>query len=128
MSQVSHNPEEKTVDVAQLEQIRAADGDPEVLKSYAVGDVVDNEVGEYAATGRVEIEEATNKRLKRLIDRRILAVMVCVYLVQALDKGTLSFTSIMGLLTDTHLHGTEVCDISSAKAQPTLFRSITDPK
>jgi hypothetical protein len=58
--------------------------------------------------GRVDVDEPTSRRLKKLIDRRVLTIMVATYLVQALDKGTLSFTSIMGILDDTHLHGTQV--------------------
>lgn len=82
--------------------------DMEDLKSAQVGDRIDDQVQKYAAQGRVEIDDATSRRLKRLIDRRVLTIMVFTYLVQALDKGTLSFTSIMGLLDDTHLHGTQV--------------------
>lgn len=82
--------------------------DVEDLKSAQVGDRVDDEVQKYAAMGRVEVDEPTSRRLKRLIDRRVLTIMVFTYLVQALDKGTLSFTSIMGILDDAHLHGTEV--------------------
>lgn len=82
--------------------------DMEDLKSAQVGDRVDDQVQKYAGQGRVEIDDATSRRLKRLIDRRVLTIMVFTYLVQALDKGTLSFTSIMGLLEDTHLHGTQV--------------------
>lgn len=82
--------------------------DMEDLKSAQVGDRVDHEVQKYAGMGRVEVDEPTSRRLKRLIDRRVLTIMVFTYLVQALDKGTLSFTSIMGILDDAHLHGNEV--------------------
>ncbi|KAH8666987.1 major facilitator superfamily domain-containing protein [Xylariales sp. PMI_506] len=87
--------------------------DIEDLKAAQVGDRVDNDVQKYAAMGRVDIDEATNKRLKRLIDRRVLTIMVFTYLVQALDKGTLSFTSIMGLLTDTGLVGQQYAWLST---------------
>lgn len=82
--------------------------DMEDMKSAQVGDRVDHEVQKYAGMGRVDVDEPTSRRLKRLIDRRVLTIMVATYLVQALDKGTLSFTSIMGILDDTHLHGTQV--------------------
>jgi hypothetical protein len=82
--------------------------DMEDLKSAQVGDRVDHEVQKYAGMGRVDVDEPTSRRLKKLIDRRVLTIMVATYLVQALDKGTLSFTSIMGILDDTHLHGTQV--------------------
>lgn len=35
----------------------------------------------------VEIDEATNKRLRWMIHRRVLVVMVVTYFAQTLDKG-----------------------------------------
>ncbi|KAI2632872.1 major facilitator superfamily domain-containing protein [Xylaria nigripes] len=64
---------------------------------------VDREVAKYASEGRVDISPDENLRLRRLIDRRILVVMICTYFLQAIDKGTLSFSSIMGLPDDTGL-------------------------
>lgn len=55
------------------------------------------------STTRVVVSEEDNKRLKKLIDRRILVIMICTYFLQALDKGTMSFASIMGIKTDAHL-------------------------
>ncbi|KAK1977240.1 major facilitator superfamily transporter [Colletotrichum cereale] len=66
---------------------------------------VDNEVAKYAGETIVEIDESTNKRLKRTIDKRILSVMVVTYFMQSLDKGTMSFASIMGIIDDTGLKG-----------------------
>ncbi|KAE8391497.1 MFS general substrate transporter [Aspergillus alliaceus] len=65
---------------------------------------VDKELQEYAGRGRVEIDEATNRRLRRMIDRRVLVIMILTYFLQALDKGTMSFASIMGIREDTGLH------------------------
>lgn len=64
---------------------------------------VDKEVQMYASRRHVGIDDATNKRLKRMIDRRILVIMICTYFLQALDKGTMSFSSIMGIKKDAHL-------------------------
>ncbi|KAL4765324.1 putative 2-ketogluconate transporter [Aspergillus foveolatus] len=58
---------------------------------------VDKEIAAYAGEEVVEIDEETNKRLRRMIDKRVLVVMICTYFLQALDKGTLSFSSIMGI-------------------------------
>jgi hypothetical protein len=52
---------------------------------------------------RVEVSEEDNKRLKKMIDRRILVIMILTYFLQALDKGTMSFSSIMGIKTDANL-------------------------
>lgn len=57
----------------------------------------------YASRGRVEVDEATDKRLKMMIDKRVLVIMILTYFLQALDKGTMSFSSIMGIKTDAHL-------------------------
>jgi hypothetical protein len=69
---------------------------------------VDKELQKYAGHDRVEIDEATDKRLRRMIDRRVLVIMIITYFLQALDKGTMSFASIMGIQTDTRLHDQQV--------------------
>ncbi|GKT66784.1 allantoate permease [Colletotrichum tofieldiae] len=79
--------------------------DPADSKQRTNYDKVDNEVAMYAGETIVEIDEETNKRLKRTIDKRILSVMVVTYFMQSLDKGTMSFASIMGIITDTGLKG-----------------------
>ena len=43
-----------------------------------------------------------------MVDKRVLSIMIFTYFLQALDKGTLSFTSIMGIKEDTHLVGQQV--------------------
>ncbi|KAJ5378167.1 uncharacterized protein N7496_005576 [Penicillium cataractarum] len=63
---------------------------------------VDKEVQMYSST-RVVVSEADDKRLKKMIDRRVLVIMILTYFLQALDKGTMSFSSIMGIKTDAHL-------------------------
>ena len=69
---------------------------------------MDAEVAKYATGEQVDISETENKRLKKLIDKRVLTIMVFTYFLQALDKGTMSFTSIMGLQEDFNLVGTEL--------------------
>lgn len=80
----------------------------ELVKDHMNYDLVDKEVAQYANEVIVEIDDETNKRLKKLIDKRIMAVMIVTYLIQTLDKGTLSYASIMGIQTDLHLHGQQV--------------------
>lgn len=75
--------------------------DVEIVKTRAQGDLVDSEVAKYASDAPVDIDELTNKRLKRLIDMRVLSVMVVTYLIQALDKGTMSVSR--SLVTDEAL-------------------------
>jgi hypothetical protein len=86
--------------------IHAEDG--EVGKNQANLDLVDNEVAQYVAESRVQIDEDTNKRLKRMIDKRILVIMVVTYFTQSLDRGTMSFASIMGIIQDANLAPNQV--------------------
>lgn len=68
-------------------------------------DRVDDEVAKYANAELIEINEMESKRLKKMIDRRVLLIMVVTYFIQALDKGTMSFASIMNIRQDLHLVG-----------------------
>lgn len=82
---------------------------------------VDHEVAEYAGASRIEVDEKTSKRLKRMIDRRVLSVMIITYFLQALDKGTISFVSIMGFNEDTNLVDQQV---RPAPEEPNLQHMI----
>jgi len=68
---------------------------------------LDPEVAKYAGVDD-GLSESEDKRLKRLIDKRVLLVMVVTYFLQTLDKGTLSFASIMNLRSDLGLVGQQV--------------------
>ncbi|KAL9111805.1 MAG: hypothetical protein Q9227_003864 [Pyrenula ochraceoflavens] len=52
------------------------------------------------------------KKLLRKIDWVIIPCMMATYFLQFLDKTTVSYTSIMGMRTDTHLHGQGYSNIS----------------
>jgi hypothetical protein len=88
------------------------------------------------ASGGVVVSEEDNKRLKKMIDRRVLVIMILTYFLQALDKGTMSFSSIMGIKTDAHLEdgqkvsplliGTDILQSSpdySTPGSPPVFTS-----
>lgn len=94
-------------DISHVEQVLSQTDD--LKKDDMDYSRVDKEVQEYANRAQIDIDEATNKRLRRMIDRRVLAVMICTYFLQALDKGTMSFASVMGIIEDTGMHGQEVC-------------------
>ncbi|KAJ3575174.1 hypothetical protein NP233_g1276 [Leucocoprinus birnbaumii] len=73
---------------------------------------IDAEVAQFFAQQTAEIQgkvidEATNRRLRWMIHKRVLSVMVITYFAQTLDKGTINFASIMGIREDTHLKGQE---------------------
>ncbi|RSL80347.1 hypothetical protein CEP52_017403 [Fusarium oligoseptatum] len=73
----------------------------ETAKPVASSAKVDKELAKYAASTRIDISPEDDNRLRKLIDRRVLIVMIVTYFLQSLDKGTLSFASIMGLPQDT---------------------------
>jgi septin family protein len=90
----AHHPDDKK-DISQVERVLSVGDEKGDHVNY---DRIDAEVAKYAdATVEVHISEEENKRLKRMIDRRVLPVMVITYFLQSLDKGTMSATSIMGI-------------------------------
>ncbi|KAJ2969406.1 hypothetical protein NQ176_g8679 [Zarea fungicola] len=48
-----------------------------------------------------------DKRVLRKIDLRLLPIILFVYCLQSLDKTTLSYASVFGLIKDTNLVGTQ---------------------
>jgi len=78
-------------------------------------DRVDAEISKYAGAVAIDISPEENKRLKRMIDTRVLPIMVFTYFLQALDKGTMSFTAIMGIRTDIPVlaDNSKVCESST---------------
>ncbi|KAJ6629145.1 MFS general substrate transporter [Mycena sp. CBHHK59/15] len=85
---------------------------------------IDAEVAQFFAQNAskpVVIDEATNVRLRWMVHKRVLAVMVITYFAQTLDKGTLNFASIMGIITDTHLQGQQYAWLTTCgNARPVL--------
>lgn len=55
----------------------------------------------------LEIDEGTNKRLRRLIDWHLIPIMCLVYGLNYLDKTTLSYANVMGLQNDIGLTGSD---------------------
>jgi hypothetical protein len=56
---------------------------------------------------RIELTPENNKRILWKIDTRILPVILFVYFLQALDKATLAYASVFGLIKDTGLVGNQ---------------------
>lgn len=79
-----------------------------VDKDHTDYEQVDKELVKYIADARITISQEKNVELRRKIDRRILVVMILTYFLQAIDKGTMSFASIMGIKNDTRLSGQDV--------------------
>lgn len=56
---------------------------------------------------RITLTAADNRRILRKIDLVILPILLTVYFLQGLDKATLAYASVFGLITDTNLQGEE---------------------
>ena len=69
------------------------DDDPK--KDHAHYDKIDKEVAKYAAAEAVYISPEESTRLRKMIDKRVLAIMITTYFLQAIDKGTLSFAYVL---------------------------------
>lgn len=46
-----------------------------------------------------------NKKVLQKIDLRLLPILLSIYFLQQLDKSTLSYASVFGLIEDANLHG-----------------------
>lgn len=79
-------------DVSKLERVTS--GDESLEKDHQDYGRMDEEVAKYAGNEHIVISDEESRRLKRLIDKRVLLIMVATYFQQAMDKGTLSFTSV----------------------------------
>lgn len=55
----------------------------------------------------ISVSPADDARILRRIDLALLPLMLAVYFLQALDKATLSYASIFGLIDDTNLEGAQ---------------------
>lgn len=55
----------------------------------------------------IELDEETNKRLLRKIDWNLMPMMCTVYMLNFLDKTTISYASVMGMKKDLHLVGND---------------------
>lgn len=58
-----------------------------------------------AADHSVVVTPTENKRILRKIDLAILPIILFTYCLQFLDKSTLSYASVFGILDDANLHG-----------------------
>ena len=90
----------------------------DVASAIRSGSVVDTKILEHsgdadeamkafaAAEGQaIVLDEATNKRLLRKIDWNLMPIMCAVYMLNFLDKTTISYASVMGIKKDIGLVG-----------------------
>lgn len=78
---------------------------PEHLEKPEKG--VDKAAELVASEGRIFVSADDNKRVLRKIDLVILPLLLSIYALQSLDKTSLTYASVFGLIQDTHLRGEE---------------------
>ena len=67
----------------------------------------------HSPSERTHFSSADNDRVLRRIDLALLPLMLAVYFLHALDKATLSYASVFGLIDDTGLQGAQFSWLSS---------------
>ena len=110
-------------DVVEAERAQS----PELQKGGQNYGKIDKELAQYVSDTQVEISEEEDNRLRRLIDKRILAIMITTYFLQAIDKGTMSFASIMGIVDDTNLKDQEVRFPTPQPSRPVCPLPVSSP-
>jgi len=78
---------------------------PEYIEKNEKG--IDKAAELLASEGRIFVSASDNKRVLRKIDLVILPLLLSIYALQSLDKTSLTYASVFGLIQDTHLHGQE---------------------
>lgn len=68
-------------------------------------DIAASFLAKNAAGQRITVTPADSARVLRRIDMVILPIMLTVYFLQGLDKATLAYASVFGLIDDTGLVG-----------------------
>ena len=56
---------------------------------------------------RRPVDAETNKRLLRKIDLHVMPLICIVYFLQYIDKTSISYASVTGIIRDTNLHGNQ---------------------
>jgi hypothetical protein len=88
---------------SEIERKRSVDELEDLEKPAQHSGRVDKELAQYVSDVRMNITPERSAQLRKMIDKRVLVIMIFTYFLQAIDKGTLSFASIMGLTADTGL-------------------------
>ncbi|KAF8603639.1 MFS general substrate transporter [Ceratobasidium sp. AG-I] len=90
--------------VEEIEHVPQAEGTSKA-KGTGHGDAALAILGTSGAV--VHITPEQDAAVLRKIDRWLIPVMLMVYFLQQLDKSSLSYTSVFGIVSDTHLVGSQ---------------------
>jgi ACS family allantoate permease-like MFS transporter len=76
--------------------------DGELFKQRGV-----DEAGRFAGVHALVVDEETNRKIRRKIDWHMLPIMGFLYMLQYLDKTTLSYASSMNLKSDININSAQ---------------------
>jgi hypothetical protein len=124
MSQEAQLAAGKGRDEELIETVRAA---PHQGPTHHSGKKVDEALHLIEEVGHTTIlTPENNARVLRRIDLRLLPVLLGIYFLQQLDKSTLSYASVFGLVEKAHLHGVQyswlgsIVYVAQLVAQPAI--------
>jgi len=63
-----------------------------------------------AEHGEIEFDYEDERSVLKLVDRRILPLLLGAYFFQQLDKSSLSYVSIFGIIEDAHLTSRKISE------------------
>ncbi|KAG8789541.1 hypothetical protein FRC12_013390 [Ceratobasidium sp. 428] len=101
---LSINSATKHEDVEEIEHATPAQGAPQ-NHAMAHGDAALAILG--TSETSVDITPEQDAAVLRKVDKRLIPVMLMVYFLQQLDKSSLSYASVFGIVSDTHLVGSQ---------------------
>lgn len=62
---------------------------------------------QFLSQGAIHIDEATDKRIRRTIDWHIMPWMFGIYMLQYLDKTSLTYAAVMGIRPDLNINAVQ---------------------
>jgi hypothetical protein len=121
VNQDENNPEDPTDDTRSSRDRTDGEESPETHRDAAAMMLI--KMGR-SPDEHVSVSPADDARILRRIDIALLPLMLAVYFLQALDKATLSYASIFGLIDDTGLEGEQFSWLSSIVPLATLVMQL----
>lgn len=90
-------------------------------------DIAHDEGDAASQTHRLIVTPEDDKRVCRLIDKRLLPILIWVYFLQILDKYLLGLAAVWGLREDAGLVGNQYSTMASMNAIAQLAWLVSDP-
>jgi hypothetical protein len=105
----SHPSSDSPSSKANVEAVEAANVEEPAVPAHVVPTGRRDKAAELldSVPVRITLTAADNHRILQKIDFVILPILLTVYFLQALDKATLAYASVFGLIEDTNLQGEE---------------------